>query len=127
MNQIALIFFLNFPESILIGRNIVISYLFHGHIFFSGKSNTVTGLAKAIKDHFRKHPFVIVNVKGRAKGTSVHELVSKLEVMHDEICPLFSFLIELFFFVLTHKYSLNPEIVNFVFSYCSCSTQQVQF
>ncbi|XP_004489340.1 CRM-domain containing factor CFM2, chloroplastic isoform X2 [Cicer arietinum] len=44
-----------------------------------GKSNTVTGLAKAIKDHFRKHPFVIVNVKGRAKGTSVHELVSKLE------------------------------------------------
>ncbi|CAL5185784.1 unnamed protein product [Lathyrus oleraceus] len=44
-----------------------------------GKSNIVTGLAKAIKDHFQRIPFVIVNVKGRAKGTSVHELVSKLE------------------------------------------------
>ncbi|XP_058753853.1 CRM-domain containing factor CFM2, chloroplastic-like isoform X1 [Vicia villosa] len=44
-----------------------------------GKSNIVTGLAKAIRDHFQRIPFVIVNVKGRAKGTSVHELVSKLE------------------------------------------------
>ncbi|CAK8533671.1 unnamed protein product [Lathyrus sativus] len=44
-----------------------------------GKSNIVTGLAKAIKDHFKRIPFVIVNVKGRAKGTSVNELVSKLE------------------------------------------------
>ncbi|KAF1879426.1 hypothetical protein Lal_00005892 [Lupinus albus] len=44
-----------------------------------GKSNTVTGVAKTIKTHFKKHPFAIVNVKGRAKGTSVHELVLKLE------------------------------------------------
>ncbi|CAJ2665531.1 unnamed protein product [Trifolium pratense] len=48
-------------------------------IFSIGKSNTVNGLAIAIKDHFRRLPFVIVNVKGRAKGTSVHELVCKLE------------------------------------------------
>ncbi|GAU50587.1 hypothetical protein TSUD_283170 [Trifolium subterraneum] len=48
-------------------------------VFAIGKSNTVTGLAKAITDHFRRHPFAIVNVKGRAKGTSVHELVCKLE------------------------------------------------
>ncbi|KAK7266208.1 hypothetical protein RIF29_18850 [Crotalaria pallida] len=44
-----------------------------------GKSNIVTGLAKTIKTHFKKHPFAIVNVKGRAKGTSVQELVLKLE------------------------------------------------
>lgn len=46
----------------------------------SGKSNVVTGVAKAIKDHFKKYPLAIVNVKGRAKGTSVQELVFKLEV-----------------------------------------------
>ncbi|KAK7316396.1 hypothetical protein VNO77_35409 [Canavalia gladiata] len=44
-----------------------------------GKSNIVTGIAKAIKSHFQKHPLAIVNVKGRAKGTSVQELVLKLE------------------------------------------------
>ncbi|RDX83454.1 CRM-domain containing factor CFM2, chloroplastic, partial [Mucuna pruriens] len=44
-----------------------------------GKSNTVTGLAKAIKAHFQKHPLAIVNVKGRAKGTSIQEVVFKLE------------------------------------------------
>lgn len=44
-----------------------------------GKSNIVTGVVETIKDLLRKHPFVIVNVKGRAKGTSVHELVSILE------------------------------------------------
>ncbi|KAF7819636.1 CRM-domain containing factor CFM2, chloroplastic [Senna tora] len=44
-----------------------------------GKSNIVTGLAKAIKAHFEKHPLAIVNVKGRAKGTSVQEVVFKLE------------------------------------------------
>ncbi|KAL2335609.1 hypothetical protein Fmac_016822 [Flemingia macrophylla] len=44
-----------------------------------GKSNIVTGLAKAIKAHFQKHPLAIVNVKGRAKGTSIQEVVSKLE------------------------------------------------
>ncbi|XP_021741745.1 CRM-domain containing factor CFM2, chloroplastic-like [Chenopodium quinoa] len=44
-----------------------------------GKSNVVTGVAKAIKDHFKKYPLAIVNVKGRAKGTSVQEVVFKLE------------------------------------------------
>ncbi|KAF7130686.1 hypothetical protein RHSIM_Rhsim10G0028300 [Rhododendron simsii] len=44
-----------------------------------GKSNIVTGVAKTIKTHFQRHPLTIVSVKGRAKGTSVQELVSKLE------------------------------------------------
>ncbi|KAL4316422.1 hypothetical protein AHAS_Ahas15G0283500 [Arachis hypogaea] len=44
-----------------------------------GKSNIVTGVAKAIKTHFQKHPLAIVNIKGRAKGTSVQEVVFKLE------------------------------------------------
>lgn len=45
-----------------------------------GRSNIVTGVAKTIKAHFEKHPLAIVNVKGRAKGTSVREVVFKLEV-----------------------------------------------
>ncbi|XAR51812.1 hypothetical protein NMG60_11006550 [Bertholletia excelsa] len=44
-----------------------------------GRSNIVTGVAKAIKQHFQKYPLAIVNVKGRAKGTSVQEVVFKLE------------------------------------------------
>ncbi|KAK7271713.1 hypothetical protein RJT34_27838 [Clitoria ternatea] len=44
-----------------------------------GKSNIVSGVVKTIKAHFRKHPLAIVDVKGRAKGTSVQELVFKLE------------------------------------------------
>lgn len=44
-----------------------------------GKSNIVTGVAKTIKEHFKKYPLAIVNIKGRAKGTSVQEVVSKLE------------------------------------------------
>ncbi|GLU02012.1 hypothetical protein SLE2022_192850 [Rubroshorea leprosula] len=44
-----------------------------------GRSNIVTGVAKAIKEHFKKHPLAIVNVKGRAKGTSVQEVVLKLQ------------------------------------------------
>ncbi|XP_022774444.1 CRM-domain containing factor CFM2, chloroplastic isoform X2 [Durio zibethinus] len=44
-----------------------------------GRSNIVTGVAKAIKAHFQKHPLAIVNVKGRAKGTSVQEVVLKLQ------------------------------------------------
>lgn len=44
-----------------------------------GRSNVVTGVAKTIMTHFKKHPLAIVNVKGRAKGTSVQELVFKLE------------------------------------------------
>ncbi|KAI3970628.1 hypothetical protein MKX01_024275 [Papaver californicum] len=44
-----------------------------------GRSNVVTGVAKAIKTHFQKNALAIVNVKGRAKGTSIQELVFKLE------------------------------------------------
>ncbi|KMT02848.1 hypothetical protein BVRB_8g194280 [Beta vulgaris subsp. vulgaris] len=44
-----------------------------------GRSNVVSGVAKAIKDHFQKYPLAIVNVKGRAKGTSVQEVVHILE------------------------------------------------
>lgn len=44
-----------------------------------GRTNVVTGVAKAIRDHFKKHPLAIVNVKGRAKGTSVQEVVFQLE------------------------------------------------
>ncbi|KAI4351508.1 hypothetical protein L6164_005874 [Bauhinia variegata] len=44
-----------------------------------GKSNIVTGVAKTIKTHFKKYPLAIVNIKGRAKGTSVQEVVFKLE------------------------------------------------
>lgn len=44
-----------------------------------GRSNIVTGVAKNIKAHFKKYPLAIVNVKGRAKGTSVREVVFKLE------------------------------------------------
>lgn len=44
-----------------------------------GRNNIVTGVAKAIKAHFERHPLAIVNVKGRAKGTSVREVVFKLE------------------------------------------------
>ncbi|KAG0482480.1 hypothetical protein HPP92_010564 [Vanilla planifolia] len=44
-----------------------------------GKSNILSGVAKTIKTHFRKHPLAIVNIKGRDKGTSVQELVFELE------------------------------------------------
>ncbi|KAL2335608.1 hypothetical protein Fmac_016821 [Flemingia macrophylla] len=44
-----------------------------------GKSNIVSDVVKTIKAHFERHPLAIVNVKGRAKGTSVQELVFKLE------------------------------------------------
>lgn len=44
-----------------------------------GKSNILSGVAKAIKDNFKKYPLVIVNVKGRAKGTSVQEVIFELQ------------------------------------------------
>ncbi|XP_041006200.1 CRM-domain containing factor CFM2, chloroplastic isoform X2 [Juglans microcarpa x Juglans regia] len=44
-----------------------------------GRSNIVTGVAKTIMAHFKKHPLAIVNVKGRAEGTSVQEVVFLLE------------------------------------------------
>lgn len=44
-----------------------------------GRSNIVSGVAKTIRTHFRKHPLAIVNIKGRAEGTSVQELILELE------------------------------------------------
>lgn len=44
-----------------------------------GKNNIVSGVAKTIKTHFQKHPLAIVNIKGRAKGTSIQEVVLELE------------------------------------------------
>uniref|UniRef100_A0A166GBG5 CRM domain-containing protein n=1 Tax=Daucus carota subsp. sativus TaxID=79200 RepID=A0A166GBG5_DAUCS len=44
-----------------------------------GKSNIVSGVAKTIKTHFQKHPLAVVNIKGRAKGTSIQEVVLELE------------------------------------------------
>lgn len=44
-----------------------------------GKSNVITGVAKSIKQHFEKHPLAIVNIKGRAKGTSAREVIYNLE------------------------------------------------
>ncbi|CAL1391980.1 unnamed protein product [Linum trigynum] len=44
-----------------------------------GKSNIISGVVKTIKAHFQRYPLAIVNVKGRAKGTSVQEVVFQLE------------------------------------------------
>ncbi|CAH9139334.1 unnamed protein product [Cuscuta epithymum] len=44
-----------------------------------GKGDISTGVAKVIKTHFKKHPLAVVNVKGRAIGTSVREVASELE------------------------------------------------
>ncbi|XP_042394552.1 CRM-domain containing factor CFM2, chloroplastic-like isoform X2 [Zingiber officinale] len=44
-----------------------------------GRNNIVSGVAKTIRTHFRKHPLAIVNIKGRAEGTSVQELIFELE------------------------------------------------
>ena len=52
----------------------------HFWVLILGRNNIVSGVAKAIMVHFKKHPLAIVNVKGRAKGTSVQEVVFKLEV-----------------------------------------------
>ncbi|CAA0828485.1 CRM family member 2 [Striga hermonthica] len=48
-------------------------------VFSVGKSNVVTGLAKELKAHLKKHPIAIVNIKGRAKGTSAHEVIYNLK------------------------------------------------
>ncbi|MQM15278.1 hypothetical protein Taro_048221 [Colocasia esculenta] len=48
-------------------------------VFAIGRNNVITGVANAITAHFEKYPLAIVNVKGRAKGTSVQELVFELE------------------------------------------------
>ncbi|XP_023641068.1 CRM-domain containing factor CFM2, chloroplastic isoform X2 [Capsella rubella] len=49
--------------------------------FAVGRSNVVTGLARTLKMHFQKNPLAIVNVKGRAEGTSVQEVIAKLKLV----------------------------------------------
>ncbi|KAJ4961008.1 hypothetical protein NE237_020918 [Protea cynaroides] len=44
-----------------------------------GRNNVITGVAKTIRTHFRKNRLAIVNIKGRAKGTSIQEVAFKLE------------------------------------------------
>eukprot|EP01018_Ginkgo_biloba_P022767 Gb_18303 [translate_table: standard] len=47
--------------------------------FHVGKSNVVSGLAKSIRSYFQRHALVKVGVKGRARGTSIAEIVFQLE------------------------------------------------
>ncbi|KAF0890447.1 hypothetical protein E2562_002820 [Oryza meyeriana var. granulata] len=44
-----------------------------------GRNNVITGVAKTIKTHFKKHPLAIVNIKNRADGTPIQQLISELE------------------------------------------------
>ncbi|KAL9323376.1 hypothetical protein ACSQ67_008233 [Phaseolus vulgaris] len=44
-----------------------------------GKNDIASGVVQAIKVHFERYPLALVNVKGRSKGTTVQELVFKLE------------------------------------------------
>uniref|UniRef100_A0A453C5J7 CRM domain-containing protein n=1 Tax=Aegilops tauschii subsp. strangulata TaxID=200361 RepID=A0A453C5J7_AEGTS len=45
-----------------------------------GRNNVITGVAKTIRTHFKKHPLAVVNIKNRADGTPVQQLISELEV-----------------------------------------------
>ncbi|WVZ85995.1 hypothetical protein U9M48_032846 [Paspalum notatum var. saurae] len=44
-----------------------------------GRNNVITGVAKTIQTHFKKHPLAIVNIKNRADGTPIQQLISELE------------------------------------------------
>ncbi|VFQ91924.1 unnamed protein product [Cuscuta campestris] len=44
-----------------------------------GRSDMVTGAAKVLKAHFKKHPLAIVDVKGITNRTLVREMASELE------------------------------------------------
>ncbi|KAI5014790.1 hypothetical protein ZWY2020_056180 [Hordeum vulgare] len=44
-----------------------------------GRNNVITGVAKTIRTHFKKHPLAVVNIKNRADGTPVQQLISELE------------------------------------------------
>lgn len=54
--------------------------IFNECLFSPGRNNVISGVAKTIKTHFKKHPLAIVNIKHRAKGTPVQELIFELEV-----------------------------------------------
>ncbi|KAG2566742.1 hypothetical protein PVAP13_7NG246600 [Panicum virgatum] len=45
-----------------------------------GRNNVITGVAKTIKTHFKKHHLAIVNIKNRADGTPIQQLIAELEV-----------------------------------------------
>ncbi|XP_057858738.2 CRM-domain containing factor CFM2, chloroplastic isoform X2 [Cryptomeria japonica] len=47
--------------------------------FCVGKKNVVSDLAKSIRSRFKKHSLVKVEVKDRAKGTSISEIAFQLE------------------------------------------------
>lgn len=53
-----------------------------------GKRNIMSGIAKTINKHFKKHSLAIVSIKGRAEGTSIREVVHHLEVCKWETFPL---------------------------------------
>ncbi|XP_073138115.1 CRM-domain containing factor CFM2, chloroplastic [Henckelia pumila] len=44
-----------------------------------GKRNIMSGIAKTINAHFKKHSLAIVSIKGRANGTSIREVIHSLE------------------------------------------------
>jgi hypothetical protein len=52
------------------------------HLITAGRNNAITGVAKTIKTHFKKHPLAIVNIKNRAVGTPIQQLISELEVCY---------------------------------------------
>lgn len=83
------VFLLYFPAMMLTGRNHLSFSLFSMAIQFSGKNDIASGVVQAIKVHFERYPLALVNVKGRSKGTTVQELVFKLEVRMLKI-PSFS-------------------------------------
>jgi len=89
----------------------------HFWVLILGRNNIVSGVAKAIMVHFKKHPLAIVNVKGRAKGTSVQEVVFKLEVCTPEALFVFTYRLTR----LADSFSLSLSLLY------PHSKQQVQF
>lgn len=55
-------------------------------IHSTGRNNVISGVAKTIRTHFVKHPLAVVNIKGRADGTSVQQLIFELEVCSTQSC-----------------------------------------
>lgn len=89
-------------NNLSIWGNLCCSYL--------GRSNIVTGVAKTIMAHFKKHPLAIVNVKGRAKGTSVQEVVFLLEVCKPKIFIFIFFIVRLNRLAESFPPSLSPSL-----------------
>ncbi|KAL6013403.1 hypothetical protein ACLOJK_003901 [Asimina triloba] len=58
---------------------IVINTIESSGYAFNGRSNAIAGAAKAITQHFERSPLAVVNVKGRAKGTSIQQMAFELQ------------------------------------------------